>query len=68
LKRYKAIDEEDKVFIILGVGGKPSNPDKIALFPVSGCNYTELYDTFIDKYSIPLNLVWLDLAESQLIL
>jgi len=55
LKRYKAVDKEDKVFIILGVGGKPSNPDKIALFPVSGCNYIELYDKFIDKYSIPVN-------------
>jgi len=56
LRRYKAIDKkENKVFIILGVGGRASKPERIALFPVSDCAYIALYDTFINKYSIPVN-------------
>lgn len=53
LKRYKEIDKDTlKVFIILGIGNKPSRPDRIALFPVSECDYNELYDSFIEKYLI----------------
>ena len=50
LKRYKEIDKnEAKVFIVLGIGGKPNSPNKIAIFPVSSCNYSQLYYSFIDK-------------------
>jgi hypothetical protein len=56
LKRYKAIDKNDaKVFIALGIGDDPLRPDEIALFPISSCNYTALYDSFIDKYSFYVN-------------
>ncbi len=52
LKRYKAIDKkESKVFIILGFGDKPAAPKEIILFPMGGCNYTGLYDSFLDRYS-----------------
>lgn len=52
LKRYKAIDKnESKVFIVLGFGDKPTVPKEIVLFPLSSCNYTGLYDSFLDKYS-----------------
>jgi hypothetical protein len=52
LKRYKAIDKnESKVFIVLGFGDKPTVPKEIVLFPISGCNYTGLYDSFLDRYS-----------------
>ena len=52
LKRYQEIDKEDKrVFVVLGFGDKPKAPEEIVLFPISGCKYTELYDSFLDKYS-----------------
>ena len=51
LKRYKAIDNnENRVFIVLGFGDKPSKPDEIILFPISGCNFNGLYDSFLNKY------------------
>lgn len=56
LKRYKSIDRnESKVFIALGLGVKPLRPDEIALFPVSGCNFCDLYGSFIKKYSFYVN-------------
>jgi hypothetical protein len=51
-KIYKAIEKnESKVFIALGFGDKASKPLEIILFPVSGCNYNALYDSFLNKYS-----------------
>lgn len=52
LRRYKVIDKsENKVFIALGFGDKASIPLEIVLFPISGCNYNALYDSFLNKYS-----------------
>ena len=52
LKRYKAVDKnENKVFVVIGFGEKPTKPEEIILFPISSCNYTGLYDSFLDKYS-----------------
>jgi hypothetical protein len=56
LRRYKAIDKnETRVFIVLGFGDKPVKPHEIILFPVSGCNYNALYDSFLDKYSFHID-------------
>ena len=52
LRRYKAINRsEHKVFVVLGFGDGPKNPEEIILFPISGCNYYALFDSFLDKYS-----------------
>lgn len=52
LKRYKAIDKNDnKVFIVLGFGDKPTAPKEIVLFPLSACNYCALFDSFLNKYT-----------------
>lgn len=50
LKRYREIDKETKVFIILGFGGKPKRPDELILFPLSAAKFCGLYDSFMDKY------------------
>ncbi|MDC8000113.1 hypothetical protein POV26_03625 [Aequorivita todarodis] len=56
LKRYKAIDKnESAVFIVLGFGDKATKPKEIVLFPVSGCHYTGLYDSFLDRYLFYVN-------------
>lgn len=56
LKRYKAIDKnENKVFVILGFGDKPTYPKEIVIFPMKGCNYNALYDSFLDRYSFYVN-------------
>lgn len=52
LKRYKEIDEQGKkVFIVLGLGDYPKRPHALFLFPLSGCNFCKLYDSFLEKYS-----------------
>lgn len=56
LKRYKDIDKSDcKVFVVLGLGDNPKTPEEIILFPVCSCNYSDLYDSFMDKYSFYLD-------------
>src|SRR5690606_14510667 len=50
LNRYKKLDKaEVPVFIALGMGDNPKYPDEIIIFPVSKCNYSELYDSYLDK-------------------
>ena len=56
LKRYTGIDKKErKVFVVLGFGDKADKPQEIILFPISACNYTSLYDSFLNKYSFYLN-------------
>lgn len=56
LDRYKSIDRNDtKVFIALGLGGTPLRPKRVVLFPVSSCNFCDLYNSFIKNYSFFIN-------------
>ncbi|GAB5399302.1 MAG: hypothetical protein Aureis2KO_08870 [Aureisphaera sp.] len=55
LKHYKTIDEYDsKVFVVLGLGESPKQPNEVVLFPMSSCNFNSLYDTFLNKYAFYL--------------
>lgn len=54
-KRYCEYDKERPVFIILGVGGTPENPDNLYLFPLRKIRYTKLFRSVLEKYRIPLD-------------
>jgi len=51
LKRYKEIDKNQApVFICLGLGDYPDEPEYIFIIPMSKLKYTALYDSFLKKY------------------
>jgi hypothetical protein len=53
LKRYKEIDKEQPVFLLLGIGDRPNKPDEIFIIPMSKIGFTGFYDSFLDQYSFP---------------
>ncbi len=56
LTRYKNIDKTFfKVFIALGFGDNPYNPESLIFFPINKCNFTGLYDSFMDEFEFYLD-------------
>lgn len=53
LNRYQKINQQQKVFIILGLGDKPRKPFELIIFPLSAGNFCGLYDSFLTKYNFP---------------
>ena len=66
-KRYKDYDKKKPVFILLGVGGLPYDPDELFLFPIRKVKYTKLFESVLKEYKIhtnspyPENLLWKNL-------
>lgn len=52
LKRYKQLDKEKPVFILLGIEGEPSKPAYIFLIPMKEIKYTGLFYSFLENYLI----------------
>lgn len=52
LERYKRINDEIPVFIIIGFGNVPNNPAFIALLPLTKAKYVGLYPSYLKKYGI----------------
>lgn len=52
LERYKAFANQENypVFIVLGVGGKPSNPDELYIIPIKDLNKPVLHKSVLGKY------------------
>jgi hypothetical protein len=52
LERYKAFADKENypVFIVLGIGGKPSNPDELYILPVEELNKPVLHRKGLGKY------------------
>lgn len=59
LRRYRIINEETPVYIVIGVG-RPESPGQVFLVPLGniGYRYTKLYCSFLDKCQIPLEPVY----------
>jgi hypothetical protein len=54
--RYKVFDSEKKPdFIVVGLGGISTKPDKIYLFPIKKVNYIHLYMSIANKYELHTN-------------
>lgn len=54
-KRYKEFSHGKIVFIIIGIGDDPSNPDHVSLIPLDDITNIYLTESFIEKYAIPNN-------------
>lgn len=52
LRRYKNYDRQHPVFLLLGLGGKPSYPEPIFLVPVKEVKYTGLYPSFLEDFLV----------------
>ena len=52
LKRYKEENKTAPVFICIGHGGSPSNPENIFIFPVNKAKYTGLYKSFLEDFEV----------------
>ncbi len=52
LARYKYINQNTPVFLLLGDGGKPNWPEYISLIPISKAKYTGLFASFVDQFEI----------------
>ncbi|MGR7812191.1 hypothetical protein [Lacinutrix undariae] len=70
IERFKTLQKEENtpIYITIGYGGHPNNPNYISLIPLNELSYLELYDSFlrkfhIDKKSVNSNL--LNLPEPQ---
>lgn len=52
LERYRKFGDQENhpVFIVLGIGGKPSNPDELYVLPVSELNKPLIHKAALGKY------------------
>ena len=52
-KRYRELDDELPVYILIGEGPRPAEPDGVYLFPVKNVRYNRVLRSHLEKYSIP---------------
>lgn len=54
LERFRKIQNTENVpvYIVIGYGGSPSNPDELSLIPIDELAYLELYPSFLKNYKI----------------
>jgi hypothetical protein len=52
LKRYQEYCKELPVFLILGIGGLPKEPEKVSLIPMSEAKYVGLFPSVVEKYLV----------------
>jgi len=55
LRRYKEIDREIPVFIVIGVGRQPGAPGQIFLVPVKDIEDSKLFRSFLVQYELPID-------------
>ncbi|MFI5152865.1 MAG: hypothetical protein ACHQET_05990 [Chitinophagales bacterium] len=54
LKRYQEFEKSFPVFIVIGLGGKPDNPQHLFLLPLTEAGTTDLSMSTALKFEIPL--------------
>lgn len=52
LRRYQELDNTTPVLIAVGLGGRPSAPERVFLMPVKHIKFVKLYPGFLQKYEI----------------
>ena len=52
-RRYKEIDKDTLVYIVIGVGRQPGNPQNIFLLPTRKTKYTRIVYSLLKFYEIP---------------
>lgn len=54
LERYKQIAQTKKVFIAIGLGGRPKYPKRLFILPLEKVNYPALYESEYLPYERPV--------------
>nr|WP_321227754.1 hypothetical protein [uncultured Psychroserpens sp.] len=59
IERFKLIQKEENtpVYIAVGYGGLPDNPNYVSLIPLDELSYIELYNSFLRRFHIDKTLV-----------
>lgn len=52
LKNYQQLDNLTPVLIAVGLGGRPSMPERVFLMPVKHIKFVKLYPGFMQKYEV----------------
>ncbi|HEX9896749.1 MAG TPA: hypothetical protein VGA85_03705 [Dehalococcoidales bacterium] len=54
IKRYRELNKETPVYIVIGIGNYPTLPSEIFLIPIGEIryNYKKLFRSFLRKYSV----------------
>jgi hypothetical protein len=55
LRRYREYNKEKPVFLILGMGDDPKNPDFLCLLPLSAAKYTGLFPSYAEQFEIKID-------------
>lgn len=55
LERYAQINKECPVFVLIGLGGKPSEPELISLMAVKHIKYPALFVSILEKHEVKLD-------------
>jgi len=55
LKRYLEYNKERPVFLILGMGDNPNEPEFLSLIPLAQAKYTGLFSSHAKKFEIKLD-------------
>lgn len=50
--RFKKINQETPVFVIIGYWGKPSNPIKLSILKLEDCKYRYLFTYYLNNFEI----------------
>lgn len=53
LKRYREYHKHTPVFLLLGMGDTPTQPDRIYLLPLDAAKYTGLFPSYAKQYMLP---------------
>lgn len=59
LERFKKIQQTEgiPIYIAIGYGGQPSQPNNLSLVPLAELIYLQLYPSFLKKFNISKNIV-----------
>jgi len=58
-RRFEKLQNKEKcpIYMIIGYGGKPSNPSSISIIPIEKMEHLSLYETYLRKYNINKNSI-----------
>jgi len=64
LRRYREIDKQTPIYIVIGIGEQPDNPNQLFCIPLKDIKYTRLFPSFLQPYEVPTKK---HICEKQLI-
>jgi hypothetical protein len=53
LNRYKDIDTKTPVYVVIGLGQEPRDPETLFLIPIREIKFLKLFRSYLKRYEIP---------------